>query len=342
MLQKTDLRLPLALAMGTLVLASGANAQDTKLRMASLGTSSPTTVFSITVSQILKNEYGYVTQLQTGTPATRQAVEAANQQLDLFVSAVSINGFLKNQTRMFKNMKNAPELYGNLRGILNYPFGAYHAIVWADSGIESLDDIKGKKVFIGPPSSAARTTIGQIITGVTGYEPRTDFDAVSVDWSSAEQSFQDRLIDVYFTAAPIPSAELQQLSALGDFRVLGIPDDRVDSDAIQAAFNVAGRSFNFLEPGTYSGLVNDTPVRLVDTVVGLSTHKWLPEEDGYKITKAIFENSDDLVASAQWMKVITPENALTQMNTPLHIGAYKYFTEVGVDIPEDLIPPEAK
>ncbi|MCJ7873412.1 TAXI family TRAP transporter solute-binding subunit [Phaeobacter sp. J2-8] len=332
----------LALAVAALTLGSAAHAQGKSLRMASLGQSSPTTVFSIAVTQILKEEHGYSTQLSTGSPATRQAVEAANQQLDLFVSAVSVNGFLRDGTRMYKDMPNAPELFGNLRSILNYPFGAYHAIVWENSGITSLEEIKGKKVFIGPPSGAARATIGQIITGVTGYEVGTDFEAISVDWSSAEQAFQDHQIDVYFTAAPVPSAELQQLSALGKFRVLGIPDDKVESEAIQKAFNVPGREFTLLAPGSYSGLVNEKPVRLVNTIVGLSTNKWLSEEDGYNITKAIFENSDDLVAAAQWMQVITPENALSQMNAPLHIGAYKYYKSVGIDIPEDLIPPEAK
>ena len=332
----------IAAAAVAMSLGTAATAQTKNLRMASLGQSSPTTVFSIAVTQILKDAHGYSTQLSTGSAATRQAVEAASQKLDLFVTAVSINGFLRDGTRMYKDMANAPELFGNLRSILNYPFGAYHAIVWADSGITSLEEIKGKKVFIGPPSGAARATIGAIITGVTGYDAETDFEAVSVDWSSAEQAFQDRQIDIYFTAAPIPSAELQQLSALGKFRVLGIPDDKVNSEAIQKSFNIPGREFTMLEPGSYSGLVNDKPVRLVNTIVGLGTNKWLSEEDGYNITKAIFENSDALVAAAQWMKVITPENGLSQMNAPLHIGAYKYYKEAGIEVPADLIPAEAK
>lgn len=342
MFQRILLRGAIAAAAVALSLGTAATAQNKNLRMASLGQSSPTTVFSIAVTQILKDEHGYATQLSTGSAATRQAVEAANQKLDLFVTAVSINGFLRDGTRMYKDMSNAPELFGNLRSILNYPFGAYHAIVWEDSGITALEEIKGKKVFIGPPSGAARATIGAIITGVTGYEADTDFEAISVDWSSAEQAFQDRQIDVYFTAAPIPSAELQQLSALGTFRVLGIPDDKVDSKAIQKSFNIPGREFTMLEPGSYTGLVNEEPVRLVNTIVGLGTNKWLSEEDGYNITKAIFENSDDLVAAAQWMNVITPENGLSQMNAPLHVGAYKYYVEAGIDVPAALIPPEAK
>lgn len=331
-----------ALAAGIAVLAGGLSAQAQTLRMASLGQASPTTVFSIAVSQILKKEYGYATQLATGSPATRQIVEAANQQLDLYVSAVSINGYLKNGAKMYSKLDNAAELFANTRAILNYPLGAYHGITWADSGIESMADMKGKKVYIGPPSSAGRTVIEQVIKGVTGYAANEDFTPVNLDWASAEQAFQDRQVDVYFVPTPIPSSELQQLSALGKFRVLGIPDDRLDAESIKAAASVPGRQFDFLQPGTYSGQVNDKPVRMVSSIVGLGTNKWMSEDVAYNITKAIFENNADLVAAAKWMSVITPENALNQMNAPLHVGALKYYREIGIDVPADLIPPEAK
>ena len=335
-------RRALALATGAVLLAGGVAAQAETLRMASLGQASPTTVFSIAVSQILKNELDYSTQLATGSPATRQTVEAANQQLDLFVTAVSINSYLRDGTRMYKDMANAPELFGNLRSLMNYPLGSYHGIAWADSGIMSMDDIKGKKVFIGPPASAGRTVITQVIEGVTGYKADEDFEPVNLDWASAEQAFQDRQVDVYFVPTPIPSAELQQFSALGEFRVFGIPDDKVDSEGVRAASSVPGRAFEFLQPGTYGGLVNEEPVRMVSSIVGLGTNKWMSEEVAYNITKAIFENQDELVGAAKWMSVITPENALNQMNAPLHAGALRYYREIGIDVPADLVPPEAQ
>lgn len=332
----------LAFATGAALLGTSMGVQAETLRMSSLGQASPTTVFSIAVSQIIKKEHGYATQLSTGSSAVRQAVEAANQQLELFVTAVSINGYLQSGTRMYKDLENAPELYSNLRSLMNYPLGAYHGITWADSGIESLQDIKGKKVFVGPPSSAGRGVILQVIDGVTGYKENEDFEPVNLDWSSAEQAFQDRQLDVYFVPTPIPSSELQQLSALGKFRVLGIPDDKLESEGIRAASSVPGREFDFLQPGTYGGQVNDEPVRLVSSIVGLGTNKWMSDEVAYNITKSIFENQADLVASAKWMEIITPENALNQMNAPLHAGALKYYREIGIDVPDALIPPEAK
>ena len=331
----------LVLATGTALIAGTVTASAQNFRRASLGQASPTTVFSIAVSQIIKKDYGYSTQLTTGAVGTRMIVDAANQQLDLFMTAVSINGYLRDGTRMYEQLPNSKELFGNIRSIVNYPLGAYHGITWADSGIETMEDLKGKKVYIGPPSSAGRTVIEQVIKGVTGYEANTDFEPVNLDWASAEQAFQDRQLDAYFVPTPIPSSELQQLSALGEFRVLGIPDDKIDDPSIQAAGAVPGRTFDMLQPGTYGGQVNEEPVRMVSSIVGLGTNKWADEEQIYNITKAIFDHHDDLVAAAKWMEAITPENALNQMNAPLHIGAYKYYKEIGVEVPEALIPPEA-
>ena len=92
----------------------------------------------------------------------------------------------------------------------------------------------------------------------------------------------------------------------------------------------------------YENLVNETDVRVLNSLVGLGTNKWMSEEDAYNITKAILTHNAELTQAAAWMKVITPENALSQMNMPLHIGAYKYYKEIGIDVPEDIIPPEAK
>ncbi|MFC4272570.1 TAXI family TRAP transporter solute-binding subunit [Sneathiella chungangensis] len=311
-------------------------------KMASLGSASPSTTFSIAAIEILKKEYGYKIQLSTGAPATRQAVDAAKKDLDLFVTAVSINHFMKTGTKMYAKMADSKELFAELRGILNYPLGSYHGIVWADSGIETLDDIKGKRIFTGPPSGAARTVVEQIIKGSTGYEPKKDFDAINLDWSSALQAFQDKQVDVYFVPTSIPSPQVAQLATIGKIRILGIPDSALDSEEMKAASSLPGRGFVTLPKGQYENLVNETDVRVLNTMVGLGTNKWMSEEDAYKITKGIFTHNAELAQAAAWMKNITPETGLQQMNMPLHIGAYKYYKEVGVEVPDELIPPEAK
>ncbi|MAZ01536.1 MAG: C4-dicarboxylate ABC transporter substrate-binding protein [Sneathiella sp.] len=311
-------------------------------KMASLGAANSTTTFSIAAIEILKKAYGYQIQLQTGAPATRQAVDAAKKDLDLFVTAVSINHFMKTGTRMYAKMEDSKELFSELRGILNYPIGPYHAVVWADSGIKSLADLKGKRVFTGPPSGAARTVSQQIIKGSTGYEPKKDYEAINLDFNSALQAFQDRQVDAYFVPTSVPSPQMAQLATIAPIRILGIPDEALESEEMKAASSLPGREFIMMPVGLYDNLVNETEVRMLNSMVGLGTNKWMSEEDAYNITKAILTHNAELTQAAAWMKVITPESALKQMNMPLHIGAYKYYKEIGIEVPEDIIPPEAK
>ncbi|MEZ5653449.1 MAG: hypothetical protein R3E87_23180 [Burkholderiaceae bacterium] len=49
-----------------------------------------------------------------------------------------------------------------------------------------------------------------------------------------------------------------------------------------------------------------------------------------------------LVAAAAWMEVISPDTALSQMNMALHIGADRYFREIGIKAPDELVPPDAR
>mgnify|MGYP003108920625 CR=1 FL=1 len=310
--------------------------------MASLGSSSPTTTFSIASVEILKKAHDYKVQLSTGTTAVRQALDSAKNELDLFVTAVSIHGFMKRGERMYAKMADAKELSENLRGLINYPIGSYQCVVWEDSGIKEYADLKNKTIFTGPPSGAARVVMEQVIEGVTGFKSKEDYNSPNFDWAAGLQAFQDRQVAAYCTPEAIPSAGIAQLASIGKIRILGIPDSALDSPGLQAATNVPGRELSMVPKGLYPNLVNETDARVVGSIVGLGTNKWMSEENAYNITKAIYENVDDLTRAAAWMKVITPENGLNQMNMPLHVGAYKYYKEVGVDVPEDLIPPEAK
>ncbi|MEZ5739921.1 MAG: hypothetical protein R3E68_10985 [Burkholderiaceae bacterium] len=89
----------------------------------------------------------------------------------------SVSQYMGKGTNMFKDMKDAPELFNkNVRGILNHPLGPYHIVTYADSGIKELKDVKGRKLFIGPPGGAATVVDLAILEGATGYKPGIDFE----------------------------------------------------------------------------------------------------------------------------------------------------------------------
>lgn len=341
MLTAAALGLALGSAQATL-LPGTAQAQDRKfLTMASNPPGTTVGQFMIAFTQVVQKNLPIEIQVSTGKPATKSAIDAALQKVDLYTGAPTINWYMQNKSAMFAKVKNAPELNANLRGMINYPLGPYQIITFADSGIETLADIKGRKVFLGPPAGAATKVMTDVVEAVTGLKPDEGYEAMRYDWSSAEVAFLDGQMDVYMVPTSIPSAQIQQFAFVRDIRILGIPKDAFSHDLIKAALQYPGRTVWQIPPGSYENQVNTEAVDTIGSWVGIQTQKWLDEKTVYDMVKAFFENLDDIHATAPWMKAITLQTALNEMNVPLHIGAYRYYRERGVEVPAALVPPEA-
>ncbi|HPI99203.1 MAG TPA: TAXI family TRAP transporter solute-binding subunit, partial [Synergistales bacterium] len=61
-----------------------------------------------------------------------------------------------------------------------------------------------------------------------------------------------------------------------------------------------------------------------------SANDRMSEELVYRITKALWENIDELAAVHAQGKNVKLETALSAMSVPLHPGAEKYYKEVGL------------
>jgi len=334
----------IAAAAGAFALATAGSvqAEDLFLKMDSFPPGTSPGQFGIAFTQVVQKHMPVTIQVSAGKPATKSAIDAAKKNVDLFLTAPTINHFMQTKSAMYKKVADADKLNANLRGLVNYALGPYHIIVYADSGITSLKEIKGKKVFLGPPAGAATKVTTQIVAGATGFEPGKDFEVMRFDWKTAETAFIDRQMEVYMGPTTVPSPQIQQFALVSPIRFLGIPAEAFDTAPMKAALGLPGRTIHDIPPGIYKNQVNDAPVRTIGSWVGLGTHKWLDEQVVYDMTKAFWENIDEVYATAEWMKAITKESALKEMNIPLHVGAYRYYKEAGFAVPDHVVPPEAK
>ena len=332
-----------AAGLGLGVLSGAALAQDkTFLTMDSNPAGTTVGQFMIAFTQVVQKNLPVEIQMSTGKPATKSAIDAAQQKVDLYTGAPTINWYMQNGAAMYAKVPNSAELNANLRGMINYPLVPYQIVTYADSGIESLKDIKGRKVFLGPPAGAATKVMIEVVEGVTGYEPEEDFEIMRYDWSSAETAFLDGQMDVYVVPTSLPSPQIQQFALVREIRMLGIPEESFEHELIKASLDYPGRTIWSIPPGSYDNQVNDAPVKTIGSWVGIQTQKWLDEDLVYNMVKTYFEHLDEVHQTAPWMKIINLDTALNEMNVPLHVGAYRYYKEQGIEIPEALVPPEAK
>ncbi|WP_163264161.1 TAXI family TRAP transporter solute-binding subunit [Chelativorans alearense] len=311
-------------------------------RLATLGPGSSPYLVMSTFAQIVGKELPDVQiQVNATGAATQHALEAGNGQLDFFMWSASVHDSMMKGANMYTNIAEAPELAQNLRAVFAFPLGLYHITTYADSGIASLDDIKGKKVFLGPPGGGATVIMQRVVEGATGYKAGEDFESVQLGWDAAAQAFQDGRIDVYINATNAPSPVIEQIALSHEIRFLGLTPEQMEKPAVKAVLSRPGGVLGKIEPGTYGDhQVNTEPVQTLGSIVGVGAGKHLAEEDVYRITKAFWEGLEGSARNTSWLRRISRENAFQDLNLPLHPGAARYYEEIGMEIPPELLAGE--
>ena len=284
---------------------------------------------------------GITIQVTTGKPGVRSVMDAAAGRVDFYGFGPSLTDWLRTGKRMFKKIKNPEQKFARLRTIVMYPAGAYQPVVYADSGIKTFHDLKGKKIFIGPKGAATRVVGLAVIEGVSGLKPGKDFTVVSLDWNSAMPAFQDRQVDMHMGPGSMPSAQIAQVALTNKIRLLDIPKEALKHPKIAGMLKLPGRTLEVVPPDVYGkNQVNQKPITALGVWVGIGSHVDVDAEAVYQVTKAFWEHIDELYAVAEWTKVITRESAFNEANMPLHKGAYRYYKEAGFNIPAHLVPSD--
>ncbi|MCP4579121.1 MAG: ABC transporter substrate-binding protein, partial [Deltaproteobacteria bacterium] len=154
---------------------------------------------------------GITVQVSMGKPGVRSVMDAAAGRVDFYITGPSLTEFLRRGQRMFKKIKNPAQKFARLRTVVMFPAGAYHALVYADSGIKTFRDLKGKKIWVGPKNAPIRVVSLAVINGASGLKPGKDFTVVNLDARGGIQAFQDRQVDFLMAPSSIPSPLVAQI-----------------------------------------------------------------------------------------------------------------------------------
>jgi len=274
-------------------------------------------------------------QFTSGVPGTRSHVNAGKGDVHMTQIAPSIMSWMVSQTRMYADLAEAPELQDNLRTVFNYKFGVNQWVTFADSGIESLDDIRGKKLFAGPHGSAAAGVAQGVLQADTGMVAGDDYELVNLDWPSGPQALIDGQIDVFMRPTNLPSADIQQIATMRPIRLLGWADATLNSEGLQAEVAVPGTTPGIMPVGVYEDRqVNEADVNVIAYWAGVGVHKDVSDDVVYAMTKAWWENAKNFYKANPGSEAsLGPVNAFSELYSPLHPGALRYYEEMGFDIP---------
>ncbi len=210
-------------------------------------------------------------------------------------------------------------------------------ITLEESGIKTIRDLKGKRISMGPAGSNAEKW-GKIIFAAHGL---TDYDTTNLSYAESAEALKNKEVHAVVILQKSPLPLIEELSLRHKFRF--IPVDPATYGEITSK---AGGSYP-AKMGTniYKNQTNEEPVDAVGLAVPLGSPATFSEDKIYTIVKVLFEHMDEFAETSAIALSFAEhhrEYMLDGMLLPLHKGALRYYREAGIDVPEKLIPPEAK
>ncbi|WP_353475949.1 TAXI family TRAP transporter solute-binding subunit (plasmid) [Salipiger sp. H15] len=326
------------MTVATVLAGSALAAQAETLGIEGGGSASLTGMVPQTWAQFTA-EAGYDLQVSLGQVLTRSVMKVGAGQLDLAVVPPPAYGAMARGVGPYeKTADQAKALAGNLRMLFTFPGGSFHPIVWADSGIESWDDIKGKRVYVGPPAGAAANQVrGMVREASGGLEDGTDYEGIRLPWEASSQAFQDGQFDMFVMSAAVGQQSIQELSLQREIRIIGVPDEVVAGDGWADYLVDQAVRTDVVPAGTYQGQVNgDADQNIMVAVMMMGANKDLSDEAAYALTRSFFENLDKMQAANALLAALNTEDPFAGANMPVHPGAARYYEERGITIPDAL------
>lgn len=217
----------------------------------------------------------------------------------------------------YESIKPAFAMYDNVMAI----------VTTADSPIKNIKDLKGKKVGVSSKSTQDVVSPYLELAGV----PHDEVEWVFLSYSEQAEALKEGSIDVgNFTSYP-KAGLLEDLSTSRK----GLKFLEIDEDIREEWDKEYPLWANGITPKeTYKGMDKDSNYYTMFTV--LYVNSGLSEDNVYEITKAVFDNYEDISVLHPAAKDIKPEktkeyiekNIIDQKD--LHPGALKYFKEKGI------------
>lgn len=225
--------------------------------------------------------------------------------------------------RQTGNFEGASEL-GNLRRVCLYGLDYGHQVVRADSDIESLEDLNGKKLNINTPSSSTAARNRALIEALGNEE--SDYQIFEIATGSSYDGLRDKVFDSTWNGYEIGNAKLIELASSVPVRLL--PIDQVTFDKFNELLD-GTLGYGAIPANTYNGQTEDVPTWIGYNM--LCTSVDTPEEEVYQFMKAYWDNIEEVAKLNNSFAALTLDMAaFGPQEVPLHPGAERYLKEKGL------------
>ncbi|MGH8619479.1 MAG: TAXI family TRAP transporter solute-binding subunit [Burkholderiales bacterium] len=201
-----------------------------------------------------------------------------------------------------------------------------HAVTVEGTGINTINDLKGKRVSTGSPGSATEVFAFRVLEAA-GLDPQKDIRSERLGASESANAMKDKKIDAFFFVAGLPTSAVTDLAATPGVKIKFLDH----ANLIPAMVKKSGAIYiaDVIPKATYPGMAADNQATAVTNLLVANAN--MSDQTAYNIVKTIFDKRPDLIAVHKAAADITLENQKPGNSpVPWHPGAVRYFKEKGL------------
>jgi len=201
-----------------------------------------------------------------------------------------------------------------------------HAVTVEGTGINNINDLKGKRVSTGSPGSATEVFAFRVLEAA-GIDPRKDIKSERLGVAESVNAIKDKKIDAFFFVVGLPTSSITDLANTPGTKIKFLDH----ANLLPAMKKKYGNLYiaDVIPKTTYAGMAKDNQATAVANLLVANAN--MSDEAVYNIVKTIFDKRADLIAVHKTAADIKLENQKRDASpVPWHPGAIKYFKEKGL------------
>lgn len=198
--------------------------------------------------------------------------------------------------------------------------------------VSDLNNLNGERFVLGMRNSGAEQT-GAFILDRLGVDYENKFNLAYMGYGATASAMQDGNIAGMNIPAGAPVTAITQAYAQLAERMTILDFSASELAAINQPYSLW--DFYELAPGTYP--YQEEVVTTASSPNVLVVREDVSEEIVYEFTKMLWDNLAILQEIHSATREMAIEDALKGIAVPLHAGALRYYRELGIDIPEQLL-----
>lgn len=194
-------------------------------------------------------------------------------------------------------------------------FSILHMMTSKSSPINTISDLKGKRIAVGPAGGGTIPFLKQVL-GLHGLTIK-DIKPSFLSYSDGFSQLADGNVDAAFALSGYPAGAVVQARVNKELKYIKLGDGKMKA----ALAKYKNYNHVVVPKGVYKTATDGNVLGVNNMLVVKSG---MNADKVYKITKAIYDNMDEFRANNAHAKQIIPANSL-KLKIPMHPGAARYW-----------------